>query len=147
MVVLSGAGRVRFGVADISPESSDKIQDPSQEGHEDGGIELKAQVGDVFVLPAGVAHKSFDPKATLELKRLTPCDPHNVDDDEMKQSLEDVELSGFTMIGAYPRGGNDWDFATGGESNGDYERVWSVTKPENDPVLGKAVEGICKEWR
>lgn len=146
MVVLSGEGRVRFGVADISPEEENAPQNPGKEGQEDGGIVLEARVGDVFVLPAGLAHKSSDPRATRELELLTPCDPHNVDDEEMKRSLESVQVSGFTMIGAYPRGGNDWDFSIGGESEGNYDKVWSVTKPENDPVLGRAEDGICGQW-
>ena len=147
MIVLSGSARVRFGVADVLGEGQDIGDAASDDGQEVGGITLEANVGDVFVLPAGLAHKSYDPNATEPLGRLTPCDPHNVDDEVMRNVMPEIEVSGFTMLGSYPRNGCDWDFAIGGENEEDYERVWSVVKPEKDPVLGKADEGICGQWK
>jgi uncharacterized protein YjlB len=49
------------------------------------------------------------------------------------------------MMGAYPVG-SEWDFAVGGESEGVYQRVWEVAKPERDPVLGNGEEGLCGLW-
>ncbi|KAI5478366.1 hypothetical protein MNV49_005217 [Pseudohyphozyma bogoriensis] len=69
MAVLVGTATIRFGVSDDeSPE---------------GALEITAGEGDVFVVPAGVAHKTFGPEG------------------------------GFTMVGGYPEGSPPWDFCTG----------------------------------
>ncbi|KAJ9632330.1 hypothetical protein H2203_000735 [Taxawa tesnikishii (nom. ined.)] len=143
MAVLSGSATIRFGVADTV---SDLSENTHGNGREEGGVELQARAGDVFILPAGVAHKTFDTRPEEPLELLTPGDGHHVAAGDLAQALERVELSGFTMIGAYPRDGV-WDFATGGEHQDDYESVWAVPKPENDPVLGQAQEGLCGLWQ
>lgn len=144
MAVLSGTATIRFGVADTV---ADLEESTHGSGKEDGGIELQAKAGDVFLLPAGTAHKTFDTSPPAEFKLLTPGDGHHVASQQVRDALANIQLSGFTMIGAYPKDGGRWDFATGGENVGDYQRVWSVPKPENDPVLGKAEEGLCGLWK
>lgn len=67
MVVLTGTATIRFGVADISDDASGTSK-------EEGGIYLEASAGDVFVLPAGTAHKTFDTLPEAPLKLLTPGD-------------------------------------------------------------------------
>jgi uncharacterized protein YjlB len=134
MVVLTGTARIRFGVADLS--AGDTLT-----GKEEGGVEIEASPGDVFILPAGTAHKTFNTVPESSLKLLTPGDGHGVD----HESLKAVELEGFTMMGAYPEG-SVWDFAVGGESKGAYQEVWSIEKPEMDPVLGDQAGGLCELW-
>jgi uncharacterized protein YjlB len=134
MVVLTGTARIRFGVADV-PEGD------SPTGKEEGGIEVDANPGDVFILPAGTAHKTFNTIPESSLKLLTPGDGHAVD----LEGLKAVKPDGFTMMGAYPEG-SDWDHAVGGESEGAFEEVWSVPKPSRDPVLGDQAGGLCELW-
>ncbi|KAJ4414740.1 hypothetical protein N0V82_007732 [Gnomoniopsis sp. IMI 355080] len=142
MAVLSGTATVRFGVADTSP-------DLETAAHEEGGVELPAKAGDVFVLPAGTAHKTFD-TTPGEFALLTPGDGHGVKANDMRAALASIKPGGgFTMIGAYPANSGPWDFAVGGErgKGKEYEEVWAVPKPERDPVLGTAEEGICGQWK
>ena len=143
MTVLTGEATVRFGVADTS---SDLEESTHGSGQENGGIELHAKAGDVFVLPAGTAHKTFD-TTPGEFALLTPGDGHGIAADDPRAALDSIELSGFTMIGSYPRNGGDWDFAKGGENEGEYEKVWSVPMPEHDPVMGDATEGVLGMWK
>lgn len=142
MAVLSGSATIRFGVADTVEDAEENTHGP---GHESGGIEVKANVGDVFVLPAGLAHKTFDPSPAASFKQLLPGDGHFVDASDARGTVANAELSGFTMIGAYPEGCT-WDFRKGGVSEAKYERVWSVPLPSNDPVLGQAPEGLHGVW-
>ncbi len=144
MVVLTGTATIRFGVADTDP---DLEKSTFGSGREEGGIEVAAGPGDVFILPAGTAHKTFNTNPLTEFKLLTPGDGHSVAAEDVRDALANIELSGFTMIGAYPKGGGEWDFAKGGENAGGYEQVWSVPKPERDPVLGESEEGLCGRWR
>ena len=146
MAVLTGSATIRFGVADTDPDLEVSTYGP---GKEDGGIEIQANAGDVFVLPAGLAHKTFDTAPKAEFKLLTPGDGHVISaaGKDVRAALEEVELDGFTMIGAYPKEGGMWDFAKGGENEGNYESVWGVRKPECDPVLGKAEEGLSGLWQ
>lgn len=143
MAVLSGEATIRFGVADDD--------EPPGTGGGGGGIEVHARAGDVFVLPAGLAHKTFNPDPSdSTFKLLTPGDGHHATgsgsgDGPGGSGLEGVELSGFTMIGAYPAGAK-WDFAVGGEHEGRYQEVWSVPKPERDPVLGTDPAGLAGHW-
>ena len=140
MAVLSGSATIRFGVAD-DPEPNT----PS-DAKETGGIELRANAGDAFLIPAGVSHKTFDPEPADTFALLTPGDGHGIAASDPGDALADVHLSGFTMLGAYPLDGT-WDFAEGGDHVGAFETVWSVPKPRLDPVLGTEKEGMCGLWR
>jgi uncharacterized protein YjlB len=146
MAVLTGTAKIRFGVADVV---EDMEENTHGSGKEPGGIEVDANAGDVFILPAGTAHKTFDTSPVAEFRLLTPGDGHHImsKGSDVRHTLAEVKLDGFTMVGAYPKGGGKWDFAKGGENDGEYEKVWSVPKPENDPVLGKSNEGLCGQWR
>ncbi|KAI9044820.1 uncharacterized protein KD926_010992 [Aspergillus affinis] len=88
---------------------------------EKGGVLLEAEAGDVFIIPAGVAHKTHNTKPEAEFALLSPGTGHG------------IEASG-----------GDWDFVATG---GDFERVWSVPKPRYDSVLGSSERGLCKTWR
>lgn len=143
MAVLSGEATIRFGAAD--EPGADLEESTHGRAKEDGGLEVKARAGDVFVLPAGVAHKTFDTEPVAEFQLLTAGDGHHVAGKDVAKSLEGVKLSGFTMIGAYPEGVM-WDFAVGGENQGRYEEVWTVPKPSHDPVLGLDPAGLAGLW-
>lgn len=143
MAVLSGTATIRFGVADTD---ADMEKNTHGSGREEGGVELHAEAGDVFILPAGLAHKTFD-TTPAEFKLLTPGDGHSVAAEDVRQTLADIKLSGFTMIGAYPFNSGTWNFAMGGEDEGEYDKVWAVAKPEKDPALGVSEEGICGQWK
>ncbi|KAF2152909.1 hypothetical protein K461DRAFT_225339 [Myriangium duriaei CBS 260.36] len=142
MAVLSGTATIRFGVADTSP---DLDASTSGDAHESGGVEIAAKAGDVFIIPAGVAHKTHD-TTPAEFALLSPGDGHGIAEAE-KGKLEGLELEGFVMMGAYPKGAAEWDFAIGGESDGKYESVWSVPVPGRDPVLGEDEEGVRGLWK
>lgn len=138
MTVLSGTATIRFGAGD----TSDDLQESTYgQGREDAGIELEAEAGDVFVIPAGVAHKTFNTKPETEFKLLTPGKAQGIDAPDPKKALREIKLDGFTMMGAYSNG--EWDFVKAG---GNYETSWSVPKPELDPVFGIAAQGLCITW-
>jgi uncharacterized protein YjlB len=143
MVVLSGTATIRFGVADTSLDMDENTHGPARE---EGGIEIEAKAGDVFLLPAGTAHKTYNTKPEAEFTLLSPGDGHGIGADDARAALANVELSGFTMLGAYPENGSHWDSKRGGEDVGSYEKVWAVEKPEKDPVLGESPEGLCGLW-
>ncbi|KAH7362227.1 hypothetical protein B0T11DRAFT_352105 [Plectosphaerella cucumerina] len=138
MAVLSGTATIRFGVADTS---DDLEASTSGSAREPGGVELRAEAGDVFVIPAGVAHKTFGAKPEAGFALLTPGAGRGLGDADPREVLEGIELTGFTMLGAYS--GGDWDFVKGG---GRFETSWGVAKPELDPVFGLGDEGLCKTW-
>ena len=142
MTVLTGSATIRFGVADTS---SDLDESTHGNGKEGGGVELQAKAGDVFILPAGTAHKTFD-TTPAEFVLLTPGNGHGIDAEDPREALKNIKLDGFTMIGSYPEGGV-WDFAKGGENAGEYDKVWNVPKPSRDPVLGTVEEGLCGTWQ
>lgn len=145
MTVLTGSARIRFGVADTT---DDLEESTNGNGKEQGGIEVNAEAGDVFILPAGTAHKTFLTKPEAEFKLLTPGGAHQIGDEgqDARKVLAEIELDGFTMLGAYPMGGGEWDFAVGGENAGEFEKVWNVPKPARDPVLGTAKDGVVGLW-
>ncbi|KAI4688170.1 uncharacterized protein J4E84_005099 [Alternaria hordeiaustralica] len=157
MTVISGEGAwIRFGVAD-SPSWSQGKYEPGDRGDgEVGGVDIKAELGDVFIIPAGVSHKTFLPRPRNE--ELAFHQPKDVEEgraaevDEEKEAerrrfFESVDVSGgkFMMMGAYPYGGV-WDFAVGGEHDGKEGEVWKVGMPEKDPVLGDSDEGLRGLW-
>jgi uncharacterized protein YjlB len=139
MAVLSGAARIRFGVADTSEDLNENTHGSSWEN---GGIEVEGEAGDVFIIPAGVAHKTYNTRPEAEFKLLTPGTGHGIEAKDPKKALADIKLSGYTMMGAYS--GGDWDFV---KSGGDFEKVWSVPKPRYDPVFGDSKRGLCNTWR
>lgn len=139
MAVLSGTATIRFGAADTSEDLDENTHGSAWES---GGIELEAEAGDVFVIPAGVAHKTYNAKPDGEFALLTPGRAQGIEARDVKKVLADVVLSGYTMMGAYS--GGEWDFV---KSGGDYEKVWSVPKPKYDPVFGESGQGLGKEWR
>ncbi|KAL3455865.1 hypothetical protein BJX64DRAFT_281775 [Aspergillus heterothallicus] len=144
MAVLSGTATIRFGVADTSDDLAKNTH-----GHawEEGGVMVQACAGDVFVIPAGVAHKTFNAQPEKEFALLTPGKGHGIEvsggkEEDVRRALGRTELSGFTMMGAYS--GGEWDFVMRG---GEYERVWGVPKPLLDPVFGDAEEGLVGTWK
>lgn len=143
MAVLTGSATVRFGAADTT---GDMHENTHGRGWEDGGVEVAARAGDVFVIPAGVAHKTFDTRPEAEFKLLTPGDGHGLPEDA-GDILDEIELDGFTMLGAYPVDGGPWDFAEGGEGKEVFERAWAVPPPTLDPVLGESTEGVRGLWK
>lgn len=147
MAVLTGTARIRFGVADTASAAAVAGADGGvAEGREPGGVEVAARVGDVFVLPAGVAHKTYDAAPRTEPQLLTPGDGHGFGGRDATSALAGLELSGFTMIGAYPADGSEWNWAFGGDDVGSFQKVWEVKKPEMDPVLGDSSDGLCGIW-
>ncbi|TKA24653.1 hypothetical protein B0A50_06413 [Salinomyces thailandicus] len=152
MAVLTGTATIRFGAGDTNPTCTDDDLAASTHGpdHEAGGVEIQARAGDVFVVPAGVSHKTFDAKPQAEFALLTPGTGHGIEvaegeGVEVGKVLEGVKLEGFTMIGSYPVGG-EWDFCDGGEGEEKRRRAWGLPKPGSDPVLGMAGEGLCGLW-
>ena len=142
MVVLTGSATIRFGVADTV---TDMQENTYGSGKETGGIELEAAVGDVFVIPAGVAHKTYRAKPDAEFKLLTPGDGHSL---LSREDLEKTAINGFTMMGAYDENGGPWDFAMGEENNeADFERTWAVPAAAWDPVFGGGNEGLYELWK
>lgn len=143
MAVLSGTATIRFGVADTDPDLEASTHG---NGKEEGGIEVYAQAGDVFILPAGLAHKTHDTSPAAPFALLTPGNAKGVEADDPLEALEKIQLDGFTMLGAYPDGGQ-WDYAIGGEDAGQYDQVWKVPKPQSDPVLGSDEMGLVGMWK
>ncbi|KAK4622055.1 hypothetical protein CLAFUW4_07292 [Fulvia fulva] len=143
MTVLSGTATIRFGVADTSED----MDENTYKGQwEEGGIEVTAHAGDVFIIPVGVAHKTYNPSPTSpEVKLLTPGTGKGVEAADPAKALDAIELEGFTMMGCYPEG-QTWDFAVGMEPR-EFKEVWSVPKPRRDPVLGDGEEGLVGLWR
>ena len=131
MVVLHGQARIRFGAADLTSEL-----DPAED-HESGGVEVDASAGDVFVIPAGVSHKTFNATPQMPFAWLTPGNGHGT----AGVDLDKLDLSGFIMLGAYPQGSSDWDFCTGGEGK------IEPPKPSKDPVLGESPDGLLGVWK
>ncbi|KAL4942416.1 hypothetical protein BDV06DRAFT_192166 [Aspergillus oleicola] len=138
MTVLSGTATIRFGVGDTSDDL-----DANTHGNawENGGVELHAEAGDVFVIPAGVAQKTHHTAPQAEFKLLTPGSGHGIEAEDPRRALDKIQLSGFTMMGAYS--GGEWDFV---KSGGEFERVWAVPKPKDDPVFGRSEQGLCRTW-
>lgn len=139
MAVLSGTATIRFGVADTS---SDMDENTYGAAWETGGVEVAAEAGDIFVIPAGVAHKTYNTKPEAEFALLSPGNGHGIEADDPKKALSDIKLDGFTMMGAY--NGGEWDFVMTG---GNFEKAWAVPKPKYDPVFGASEQGLCRTWR
>ncbi|KAI4952472.1 hypothetical protein J4E91_002943 [Alternaria rosae] len=158
MTVISGQGAtIRFGVADSATWEQGKYEPGERGDGEEGGVEIQAGLGDVFIIPAGVSHKTFLPNPHNE--ELAFHQPKDVEEgraaeiDETKEAerkkfFEGVDITGgkFMMMGAYPYGGV-WDFKVGGEHEGTEEEVWRVRMPSKDPVVGDSEEGLIGLWR
>lgn len=142
MVVLSGPGKIRWGTADFG---DDRYSHTYGNASEDGGFYVDVNPGDVFVIPSGVAHKSYNPEeSNPDSQCLTGDGAHSIQAEDPRKLVGGLELDGFTMMGAYPRGVN-WTWAEGGAHVGQYESVWSVPNPDLDPILGDK-DGINTYW-
>jgi uncharacterized protein YjlB len=157
MTVISGSGAtIRFGVADSPSWAEGKHGIGDRGDGEEGGLEIQARLGDVFIIPAGVSHKTFAPQP--ESGELVFYQPKDIEEGrarevsegkekERRGFFESVEINGeFLMMGAYPYGGV-WDFAIGGEHGGREREVWDVPVPWKDPVLGNSGEGLVGLWK
>ncbi|USP76419.1 uncharacterized protein yc1106_03693 [Curvularia clavata] len=156
MTVISGhSATIRFGVADAPSWNQGQLPPGARaEGAEEGGLEIHAAIGDVFIIPAGVAHKTFAPvpqSTSLafhqpeDIKEGRASEVSEEVEAERRKFFETVPVKGeFMMMGAYPYGGV-WDFKVGGER--DRDEVWSVKVPDRDPVLGDSEEGLVGLWK
>lgn len=150
-VISGGSAKIRFGVADSKEDREQDLglgtagKDLNEQGREEGGVLVDAAVGDVFILPAGVAHKTHNPLPETDgIEFHQPPDKN--DEDGCRRFFESIPVVGeFMMMGAYPKGG-EWDFAIGGEHKGHFNEVWNVEVPERDPVLGTSAEGLKGLW-
>ncbi|OJJ87541.1 cupin domain-containing protein [Aspergillus glaucus CBS 516.65] len=144
MTVLTGTATIRFGVADTDP---DLDKNTWAGARENGGVEITARSGDVFVIPAGVAHKTYDTTPAAPFALLTPGRGRGIQALNVEEALSKVELTGFTMMGAYPENRGEWDFVIGEEDVGRFKAIWNVAKPKRDPVLGDAPDGLVGLWK
>lgn len=150
MAVLSGTATIRFGAGDTSEDldldlvenTTGSSSSDSSDSSEAGGVEIEAHAGDVFIIPAGVAHKTHSTRPQSVFRLLSPGCGRGIEAEHPRQALAELSLTGFTMIGAYPRG-SEWDAL---RSGGDFDKVWTVPKPEMDPVFGGAEQGLCSTW-
>lgn len=140
MAVLSGTADILFGVGDTSPDLHESTHGNARE---EGGVLLKAEAGDVFVIPAGVAHKSHNTKPDAEFALLTPGHGHGIEADDPREALSRIQLSGFTMLGAYC--GGEWDYVEKG-TGCYFEKPLAVPTPPLDPVLGESEQGLRGRW-
>jgi len=158
MAVISGEGAsIRFGVADVPNWEQGMLGIGERGEGEEGGVEIRAALGDVFIIPAGVSHKTFAP--TPETKELAFHQPDDIEaghaaenvspesEARHREFFSKVPVEGeFMMMGAYPYGGV-WDFKVGGEHKEKEWEVWNLPKPQKDPVLGLGNEGLCGLWK
>ncbi|KAJ4350825.1 hypothetical protein N0V95_004378 [Ascochyta clinopodiicola] len=150
-VISGGRAQILFGVADSKEDREQDLglgaqtRDLNEAGRERGGVLLDAEVGDVFIVPAGVAHKTHQPFPVTE-GMVFHQPPDRGDEAGTRAFFGSVPLWGeFMMMGAYPRG-REWDFKIGGEHEGRFRDVWDVEVPERDPVLGVSLEGLRGLW-
>ncbi|KAL4923315.1 uncharacterized protein BDV17DRAFT_296489 [Aspergillus undulatus] len=66
MVVLSRPGRIRWGTADLSGDPKKHTYGTAGVDFEDGSLYVDVNAGDLFVIPAGCTHKSFDSTSATE---------------------------------------------------------------------------------
>ncbi|KAF2848578.1 hypothetical protein T440DRAFT_358972, partial [Plenodomus tracheiphilus IPT5] len=157
MVVIAGdSATIRFGVADDPAWSTGKLGIGERGAGEEGGVDVVAGLGDVFLIPAGVAHKTFDTRLGAGGNRAF-YQPEDIEAGRAGEVSEEMERrhreffggvevgGGFMMMGAYPYGGV-WDFKVGGEHGGREDEVWGVPRPGKDPVLGDSSEGLLGLW-
>ncbi|KAJ4252444.1 hypothetical protein NW762_011045 [Fusarium torreyae] len=142
MVVVSGPGRIRWGVADLSDDPQEHTYG---DAHEEGGLEVEVNVGDLFVIPAGIAHKNYDPNATSDKFGCLTGAARGIEAENPRIAVAEIPLKGFCMMGAYPRGFS-WTWDEGGDNADDFETVWRVKNPDADPVVGQK-GGIGKYWK
>jgi len=107
---------------------------------------VQAHAGDVFVIPAGVAHKTYRTRPSADFTLLTPGKAKGIEAPDARKALQEINLTGFTMLGAYPIGA-DWDFIEGSKDHSDWQNTWNIPKPKTDPALGESREGLCGLWK
>ncbi|KAL4881824.1 hypothetical protein BJY04DRAFT_217893 [Aspergillus karnatakaensis] len=146
MIVLSGPGTIRFGTADLAADPEKHTYGKPGVDFEDGSTWIDVEAGDLFVIPAGVTHKSYD----VREKRQDPTclsggGAHRIEAADPREFVRGLQVGGFTMMGAYP-GDATWGWAEGGEHIRRFEDVWRVRNPDLDPVFG-AERGVNEFWK
>ncbi|RAH48954.1 cupin domain-containing protein [Aspergillus brunneoviolaceus CBS 621.78] len=149
MVVLSGPGRIRWGTADLADDPAKHTYGVAGTDFEEGSVFVDVEAGDLFVIPAGVAHKSYDvATANEEPVAWTGSGAQRIEAADERAFVGELQatgkVKGFTMMGAYP-GEATWSWAEGGEHVGRFEEVWGVENAVLDPVFGRE-GGIHVYW-
>ncbi|CAG9988844.1 unnamed protein product [Clonostachys byssicola] len=142
MIVLSGPGIIRWGSADLSDDPEEHTYG---DAYEKSGVEVEVEPGDVFVIPAGVAHKSYNPQAEGEAFGVLTGSARGIESFKPREKVAELPLHGFMMMGAYPVG-NSWNWGEGGDDIGNYHKIWNIPNPKFDPLVG-ANGGIHKYWK
>lgn len=106
---------------------------------------MQANAGDVFILPAGLAHKTHNTKPKTEFKLVTLGIGQDMGAEEPRKAMAELELDKYVMMGSSPAGGQ-WSFSVVGEDFGSYEKVWKITLPPRDPVMGNSEAGLYGLW-
>ncbi|PKY02693.1 hypothetical protein P168DRAFT_305954 [Aspergillus campestris IBT 28561] len=138
MVVPSGPGRIRWGTTDLDDSPDEHTYGSDSE---DGALFTDVEAGDLLIIPAGVAHMSYNRDSpSPEAQYLTGGDAYGIEGEDAAAFVGKLKVSGFTMMGAYPRG-KTWGWSEGGADAAGFEAVWRVKNADLDPVLG-AQRGI-----
>lgn len=169
-MVVSGPGQIRWGVGDLADVEASTYGTDDENVRENGGILMDVNVGDLFVIPAGIAHKNYDPftrtgdgKLDLGLadgegegpgsgtegkaKCLTG-NARGIQAEDPRAFVENLQskLRGFVMMGAYPKG-EEWSWGDASDKGRvDFEEVWNVKRPALDPYVGEN-GGLLKYWK
>ncbi|KAL6230727.1 hypothetical protein BDW75DRAFT_244560 [Aspergillus navahoensis] len=98
MVVLSGPGKIRWSTADFGDDLQAHTYGSASD---DGTLSVDVNAGDLFVIPAGVTHKSFDPIApNPDPQCLTGGGAHKIEAKDPRTFVGELNLSGFSENGA-----------------------------------------------
>ncbi|WWC69968.1 uncharacterized protein I206_103912 [Kwoniella pini CBS 10737] len=147
MLVLSGEAKIKFGSGDLTSNINESLKKGK---FELGGIILNAKKGDIFLLPAGLSHKTFNTKPLNSFKLLTPNGTKTMTLESKKKLKEIKEINkekGFIMMGGYPFNFLPGKFSVGGEGALEFSKVWSIPKPNFDPILGNSILGLNYLWK
>ncbi|ETS76490.1 hypothetical protein PFICI_11877 [Pestalotiopsis fici W106-1] len=85
IIVLTGKAHIHSGVADAVDGLKEIAYD---DGREKGGVEVEVKVGDVFVILAGMALKTFGAQPEADLNLMTLGQGHDIKAQDRRGTLE-----------------------------------------------------------